>query len=266
MVLLAPGSDNKSVNRHTVTGTGGAGKGNRNANGSFSSNPNFDRRISTLPGPAGAPALQRGLVANRGTLNGLKYGLKFLYNPSVLNVSHTLDMNATPLPPGYKSPNDSSTYIGPVNSSMSFDLLFDRTYELWDSSYAGSEAAANGVYSDVAAVYRMLGLIDYENQGGLLQSQMLPIQQIFQFGNFSANPKYPGSLKFLGYVTELDISYTHWTMYMIPARCTMSFSVQLIPNVPTYADETSSSSSVTSATKSPSSVANNPNFTSGATT
>lgn len=96
----------------------------------------------------------------------ISYGLRFLYNPSLIEISHSVDLSSQVLPTAVRDKDDGD-YLTPTNSSMSINLLFDRSYEVWDYSYQRyqvspgedvGDLAAQGVYKDIGAFYNMVGI------------------------------------------------------------------------------------------------------------
>jgi hypothetical protein len=132
-------------------------------------NPAFDKRIlrlSQLQG-TGTSAFQRGylLTATRRNpsvagRNAKRYRVNFLYNPSDITVSHSvqLDNNATALPQELRSDADVGQVLGVTGSSLSFSLLFDRTYECANTGIWNRPEAAMGCYADVVTIYGLVGI------------------------------------------------------------------------------------------------------------
>lgn len=222
-------------------------------------NPKFDSRIYSLTGlKATAPGtgvstgdLQRGyLVQDTDYLIGnVQYSLQFLYNPSEVQVSHNTDVTSTAalVPQAYRNPLDSAKPNIPLNATVSFNLLFDRTYELWDSATRAhslydwdDEPNLAGVKVDIAAVYRVVGILQPKTQtvanphnsindpgtsqviirnGAPGPMPMTPVQVYFGGSN---------SLTYRGYVSALSIDVMHWSQLMVPMRCTIGITMSLL--------------------------------------
>lgn len=214
-------------------------------------NPPFDSRILNLPmrqvsqqvDANGKPVkggfkdstLYRGAIISKETpVKGApKVKVNFLYNPSTINESRSLDMNNPVLPDYQRVPGDTSNYIGPLNTSVGFSLLFDRTYELWDSKYQGTDVGTFGVQVDTNAFYALLGINQKQNVKGVrgaksynlvVQGPMLfsPCDLYFGYGS-------PGGLHYYGYVSSLNITYTHFSQQMVPMRCAMDIGFTVYP-------------------------------------
>lgn len=166
------------------------------------------------------------------------YGLNFLFNPSEIQIVHTLDAQ---LPPDAASLADAGRPIG-GSGEFAFSLLFDRTYELWDRQTTA--AGKFGCYVDVRQLYLMLGIIDPESQftesakdkgipyalnnitapNGPMYAQPMWVYFGSNFGSTYAN-NYR-SLKYYGVITSLNVTYTSFTQFMTPRRCVVNVSFQ----------------------------------------
>ena len=166
----------------------------------------------------------------------------FLFNPSVIDVSHAIDTNIPD--PTQMSADDLGKAMGPLQQTLSFTLIFDRTYETWDSSMVNDGGPGQyGCYIDIQALYNMVGVTSplsaIQNSVGTTGIQtslaytfnpsgpmrMTPVRVLF-----SANV-----LSYFGYISELDIEYTHFTTNMVPSRVTVGVSMQLMIAPPSAA-------------------------------
>lgn len=197
-------------------------------------NPPFDPRILDL-GFWSNKKLDRGYFVSKsqsGAAGGSGTGaqkdgkrINFLYNPSVLSFSH--QTNTDILPSGNTPGGGTAPALG--IGSASFDLLFDRTYELWHGSGGKGLIGNPAVYGssvDAEAIRAYVG-IRTENPTGINPSKdfgpMQPVYTHFFFGNGT------GALRFYGYISNLSIQVTHWNQKMVPQRCTVSLEVNLTP-------------------------------------
>ncbi|MFB6518704.1 hypothetical protein [Streptomyces sp. NPDC056401] len=218
----------------------------------ITTNQSFDGRIRDIPDyvPGGAAAgLWRGSMMTAfqtGAPKGKFYTLSFLYNPSVVQVSHSLNTDNTPMPAYTRSDADGGTPMVAAGGSLSFSLLFDRTYEMSDRSYSGTHAGELGVGADIQVLYNMTGvntpLVPLNRIGGeetdrpeyaksvVGTMQMNPVWIRFGQTNATMAKAVPfmTRLVYFGYINSLGISYTHFTHRMIPVRCAVSVSVQLM--------------------------------------
>jgi hypothetical protein len=195
-------------------------------------NPSPNNQFNT-----GGGSLYRGLlIGGAGAIKGAKgstqYRVNFLYNPSTISESRSIDLNSGVLPSYARNPDDPGTYATTLNTTLGFSLLFDRTFELWDKSYKDSLSGVYGVRVDIEAFYNLLGInqlsvqntssvVPFTGTGdvpgratNVVQGPMTfsPVKLIF--GNHSK-----GALSYFGYVSSIDITYTHFTSTMTPARC-----------------------------------------------
>jgi len=136
----------------------------------------------------------------------------------------------------------------PLSQTVEWSLLFDRTFELW-GSYNNDGSAVNGlayedvnndpgvagVQVDIAAMQQFTGMnanfysgnnsvaqSSASSAGGLYNQQgiMMPVYSFAWFGKY---------LWFYGYVSEWDVTITHWTQYMIPMRCVINVTFTMMP-------------------------------------
>lgn len=211
-------------------------------------NPPFDKRIlkyNTLSSTSinmsrGYMVTQKMLTDDTGSPPFSGARINFLYNPSTISVTYGPVLGAIPSGGG-----DGGNPIGAVGimGTIDFDLLFDRTYELWDGGSGGpgnstgdipgtfntefAEAGAAGVGVDIRAFQKITGVV-YDKAVGLgyESGDNAPIQ-------FSPMWVYFGQTgevqKYYGYITNWSFQITHWTQEMLPVRCVISVSMSLTP-------------------------------------
>jgi len=195
---------------------------------------------------AGTKNFHRGIMmAGHGAVDASKdpyqYRVNFLYNPSTIQETRSIDLNAGQLPSYARSTDDPGSYATALNTAVNFSLLFDRTYEMWDKSYGETLAGTFGVRVDVEAFYNLMGINYFVDQSEVTGSapssinftgpakttvqgpmQMVPTQLIF--GNNSV-----GALQYFGYVSTFDVTYTHFTQQMVPVRCAINVNFTALP-------------------------------------
>lgn len=216
------------------------------------SNPPFDPRILAVGGANRAvnpslsqdfnsqgKSLHRGMLVtgagvNKNDTTNVQYRVNFLYNPSTISESRTLDLNNQALPQIARKQDDPGQYATGMNAAVSFSLLFDRTYELHDSQYQGTIQGIYGVRSDVEAFFNLCGinqptpqttLLGGTNNSYIIQGPMKINDAMLYFGTNSR-----GALSYYGYINELDITYTHFSAKMVPSRCAVDVTFVLLPN------------------------------------
>lgn len=216
-------------------------------------NPGFDPRISSLANLQATSEgtgvntgdLQRGyMITDKGYASGnIQYAARFLYNPSEIDESHSVDLQSnTVITPQQYRGADTGDYNVPVNASVSFNLYYDRTYELWDASPQAPryDMSANpnqrGVLVDVEAIFRVAGI--YRPVTGALPPEpksappsilsngpMQPMAAIPSTVYFGGS----NSLQFRGYIGSLSISWIRFSQLMVPMSCVVSVTYQLLP-------------------------------------
>lgn len=193
-------------------------------------------------------SLYRGMMQTRVSQNvsaqgTTQYRVNFLYNPSTISESRSLDLNSEVLPTYARNPDDPGQYATGLNATVGFSLLFDRTYELWDASYGGTDAGKYGVLVDVNAFYNMLNINQLNTSSPVQQGGNGPFGSTQKFalvvqGTMSAIPvdlyfgyKSAGALKYFGYVTQFDVTYTHFSQKMVPMRCAVNVGMVLMSDL-----------------------------------
>lgn len=210
----------------------------------------FDQRITSIPFMSKAPGWQgnkltRGWIIQEKPVSGIRYRCNFLYNPSVVSISHSVNPNVVANQDAV-NPYDvtAGQFLMPLQQTLSFSLLFDRTYELWDSSKLSGDAAAwvptYGVAWDVLTLYKITGISTPIKISGSGTDQTGESAENFTkglFENAAVGPMlyvpvyavFGNALDYYGVIQELDVQYTHWTQYMVPSRCQVDISMQLLP-------------------------------------
>lgn len=235
----------------------------------------FDPRILNLPligqSTSQAPGtafpltdtlLQRGYIKqDKSSYSGSNapiYACAFLYNPSTIAVMHAIDASATTLtvPQYQRNPNDTGTYLVGLAATVSFSLLFDRTYEINsgipiyvgdpppypdnipqpNGSAVAEDPRSLGVLADVQALYRVCGVQNQQlaqswtdgagnTNTSNLAGMMLQVPAWCHFGG----ELNTGSLSYFGYISALSIQYTHFSTQMTPMRCAVAVNFTLLP-------------------------------------
>jgi hypothetical protein len=205
--------------------------------------PPFDSRTTRLTFQGKDGVLQSGRIisapAKKATMGYIdRVGVLFLYNPSEISLAYSADPNA-PIPAELNNPSNVGQTLNGTGS-LSFNLLFDRTYDTWgqgarmNKNTADGITARYGVYVDVRQFYLMLGMvrpheitlrksnhtvIDWDIPGYELQTGPMistPVQ--VYFGGKE-------SLTYYGRVTSFNVTYTHWTRRMTPNRAVINLSM-----------------------------------------
>lgn len=212
------GGASTPVGSHHHTHTGGP----KNTGNATVLNPPFDPRMRRIGSPLNQTTkIRRGWIQDEQSANRVN----FLYNPSELDLSHSMDPNYTanpnmapdtvdPLDPWYTSPT----------GSLSVGLLYDRTYELFSKASSKNNMANKyGVFADVAAWYTFLKMYDSMPADWRDSIMTSPQQMVMSY-------LYIGpTLVYYGYVQSLSVTYTHWSQFMVPVRCSVNISFGLIP-------------------------------------
>jgi hypothetical protein len=219
----------------------------------------FDKRIlsipdftDSLPVQAGRIVVQPGNRVSYGDADNL--GLRFLYNPSEIAINYSPDMEYAPPPASTVDANARGNFMG-ATGSLSFSILFDRTYETWNQSLnpgqnpGGYDVQQYGCYVDVRQLYLMFGMLmqSTKQSGGSGQTagshgaggqQGAVGQNPLRVDNYElqTSPMIPTpiqvyfgdkkSLTFYGRCTGFNVTYTHFTRAMTPNRCVVNLSME----------------------------------------
>jgi len=216
--------------------------------------PKFDSRIYSLAYPLGGNKygnLKRGSMV-WSTTPAIPFGysdvarFQFLYNPSTITATYSMTPD-TSVQAGLLFPTayDSTELRVPLSQTVEWSLLFDRTYELWkqyddtgkplqDIGTYGNNPAVVGVKADIDQLQQFTGMnVGYftDSQGNQeatspsLSKQQGIMQPAFSYVFFGDS----NNLWYYGYISEWDVTVTHWTQYMVPMRCVINIDFTLMP-------------------------------------
>lgn len=172
----------------------------------------------------------------------------FLYNPSTVSADFSLSdasVGATLL---FPNAHDNADLRVPLSQTVSFSLIFDRTYELWQSYNPDGTPKQNigpdnnnpavvGVLADILQMEQFTGMtVGYTSgpspqhsqnnkQGGDFANKQGILQLIPSYLYFGGQQ----SLSFYGYITDWNFQITHWTKNMVPMRCIINISWTMLP-------------------------------------
>lgn len=183
--------------------------------------------------------------ANNSLPGNKKYSLYFIFNPNEITTSFTTNMTA--IPAVYLYGPNTATFAGSgeggtggqsaslstpnvMNSqTVSWSLIFDRTYDMLYGVGPNLGVQSRGVLEDVAALYNLMGT--FASQGAVPMST--PVEVIF--GQNDTSSAYGQLWGFTGYISSVNITYGIFKYNMIPSRCEVDISmtaVYVAPGVP----------------------------------
>lgn len=200
-------------------------------------NPSFDPRMRRIGSPLNNTSkIKRGYLLS-GPNSGKNQRINFLFNPSEITLSTTLDPNQVVNPEQVPSDDVMQVYQTASGTTLNVDLLYDRTYELLSPANAARQNLANqyGVYADVAAWLYFHNMIDTIPSGpekmasgafALNWSKSLITQPM----NLVDSYLYVGPhMVYYGFCSSLTVIYSHWSLTMIPMRCKISIGFSILP-------------------------------------
>lgn len=223
--------------------------------------PKFDKRIRSTyvpgaPGDGGA-TIQRGYMVWENILPGYSHRavFRYLYNPTTVEASYSVPDSGVTASLVFPNANDQSDLRIPINQYASWSILFDRTYELWGSyksdgqpRYANYAAGNNpqvvGCWADIIQLQEFTGMnVNYSTsaansaaaQSGIAagkpgsSNSLAGHQGILQMVPAWAFFGGQNNLHYYGYISEWDVTYTHWTQYMVPMRCAVDITFTMLP-------------------------------------
>ena len=224
----------------------------------------FDKRITsiTLPGASSSQTITRGYMKQAQPMPGYStpFKFQFLYNPSTVEATYYVQSSGAALSMLFPNPGDSSDLAVPINQSVCWTVMFDRTYELNSGAYndsgqvvSGSAAQPTpegvtadptvyGVWADVVQLQFFTGMMltagQAQGQNGVTtnvsgapsanfagsQGFMMMIPCYVYFGGGTQS-----NINYYGYISEWDVTFTHWTQWMVPMRCVIDISFTMLP-------------------------------------
>ncbi|MFD4858435.1 hypothetical protein [Streptomyces atratus] len=226
-------------------------------------NPPFDPRVTTLTklmpvNNRNVSGIARGFIIQDKGVGDVPYMVNFLYNPPSVKVSHQTDVasSVSVTPQAYRNPLDKGNWNIPLSATIGFNLLFDRTYEMWGGpqvpnagDYTGWVPQTHGVWVDIAALYRVVGIIQPKDNA-VTNSPLRPgvptspyvdhssdgLTSLISNSNPGPMPLTPvtvyfggvDSLSYHGYISSIELDWTHFSQMMVPMRCVVAVSMNLM--------------------------------------
>jgi hypothetical protein len=229
--------------------------------------PGFSPNIQTTYGGFGSQnngSLTRGFMEWDTPLPGYSGLAKvnFQFNPSTLAVAYYNQTATNQAITDYlfSIPQATAAPVVPLQQSLSFALLYDRTYELWGSYGANgwpsnipfpdmpgavNNPSAAGVMVDILAMQQLTGMFAVENTGignataspqsnnapgGAATGEVLkPQNPTLLWPTWVYFGATPAGAYYYGYVTDWQVQITQWTQYMVPMRCVINVDFTLLP-------------------------------------
>jgi hypothetical protein len=213
-------------------------------------NPPFDPRMHAIGNPILNPHLiKRGWIEYAPAEvqgSGRNYRVNFLFNPAAVTTGggYSLDV-----PQGNaQSPVLKGTGVAPFlassGQSVSFQLLYDRTYEMAGYSRDKTWARYIGTYADVSAWYAYLGAFGNNTHLGEQINNVLHStprhasdldvkiwRQLYPQWPIMPKASYlfiGDKLRFYGWVTSFSVNYSHWNHRMVPQRCSIDIGFDIL--------------------------------------
>lgn len=178
----------------------------------------------TLPNSVMTSNLVRGGMAE---LAAKRFKCYFMLNPNQISASVGIDQsNLSPLQQSADLALSGGYWVS--NQNISFTLIFNRMYEVWQGNVPGPSDV--GCRWDIRALERLVGIFDAVADNGLAvgtgnygwgQSPAMTIPLQVVFGG-------PNSMQFQGILSSLEYSYTIFDAHMIPVEATADVQVMRI--------------------------------------
>ena len=235
--------------------------------------PAFDQRMRGLSNPFGIPGtntvIDRGFMiwdityaANYGYSATNPPSVSFLFNPSTVQASYQLSNTSAQAADlfGVAAQTSPVTFTS-LQQQVSFSIMFDRTYELWDKTTYGINSMVDsmGCEIDVRQMKQFTGMFASGTVGGIQvggtnpnganifntggggvpstgngigpqQGLMIMVPSYVFFGPLGTTVVNNGTSMYYGYVSAWSVQYTHYTSAMVPIRCVVDISFTLLPN------------------------------------
>jgi hypothetical protein len=222
--------------------------------------PKFDSRINALAFPMQGPqdtpvGITRGYMRQYQPLPG--YGAKsvihYQYNPSTVSSDYNLADASAQASLNFPNSGDTAQLAIPLSQTVSWTLMYDRTYELWgsyntDGNTKYPNAAANdprviGCEADVMQFKDFTGMltnytygtngaggtISAPSQAAQNYSLNQGIMQLVMCYAYFGSSGQANNTQYFGYINEWSVQYTHFTQYNIPMRCVIAVYFTMMP-------------------------------------
>ena len=215
--------------------------------------PQFDSRIYSLAFPltgTGGGTIYRGYLIQYQALPSYtdKCVFHYQYNPSTVSSDYNIADPTAQAALNFPVPGDTAQLAVPLNQTVSWSVMFDRTYEL-NGAYnsdatpkktnpSSNDPSVIGVEADVLQLKAFTGMMTNYSYGtasasGLSNNQNYAvntgIMQLVMCYAYFGNSVVGGNTSYFGYINEWSVQYTHWTQYNIPMRCVIDISFTMMP-------------------------------------
>lgn len=181
-------------------------------------NPPFDARMRHIGNPTHkAQRMQRGWVQSEDSKR-----VNFLFNPTQLDVSASVNMDVAQNPDDHPSGDVTSPSYAGLGMSTNVTLLYDRTYEM--VSPGNSLAHRFGVWADVAAWYVFFGMLPGMPNGW--KGSIIKNPMMVTTGYLFLGPR----IVYYGLFNSISVTYSHFSQEMIPVRCAVNVGIDLLPH------------------------------------
>lgn len=219
--------------------------------------PKFDPRISSVHTPlAGGPVrLKRGYMYWDKPItgyNGIAF-VHYLFNPSEVSVDYSLADTSATASLIFANASDTADLRIPLDQTASWSILYDRTYELWGSynddgtpKFSGSvnDPRVFGVEADIMQWREFTGMnvgFNFDKKASANAGSANPNSGLSKWGNLAGSTGvlqmvpswavfgYQNYPRYYGYISDWNVTYTHWTQFMVPMRAVVNITFNLLP-------------------------------------
>jgi hypothetical protein len=169
--------------------------------------------------------------------------VRYLYNPSTVSADYNIADASAQAALNFPNPGDSANLAIPLSQTAQWSLMFDRTFELWQSyestglPIGGNDSSSGGtlgVQADVNAFMQFTGMLTNYSGGTQNVTGSITkdkgIMQLVPSWAFFGNNNVSNGLIFYGYINEWSVQYTHFTQYNVPMRAVISVNWTMLPN------------------------------------
>jgi hypothetical protein len=220
--------------------------------------------------------LQRGYMIWANPMTSLYTGggelgdgrdiIHFLFNPSTVSSDYNVGNASLQAAMMYTVPGDQGNLLAPLlQQTVSFQLYFDRTYELtYGGNFGGgpNDPTVIGVQADIYQFMQFSGVLaslgsqqaqQVQSAGGASAGSgtaglvttggiMMMIPSYVFFGNALSQidngagdvnlSALASQLGYYGFISEWSPTYTHFTSSMVPIRASISVTFTMLPTPP----------------------------------
>jgi len=189
-------------------------------------NPAADPRLNSILTKMNSPLKQGIIQQTDDNVQGPQkypFACRFMFNPTTLSVGYQAIESGID-PSEQTAAQQAAVAIGVGQTTLAFNLLFDRTYEV---AYGPGKTRPTdlrdiGVYRDIAALESVVKARDnFAPAADAVITPMTLVPCYFVFGGGAGKV----GLTFIGAITSMTVDYSTFSDRMVPMRAAVTLQV-----------------------------------------